>query len=224
MRRLLIVDDDMHLRKLVLAYGESEHFVCDEAVNGKIALEMARNTTYDLILLDVMMPVMEGFETLAEIRKFSQVPIIMLTARDEEYDKLLGFDLGADDYVPKPFSPKELMARVQAVLKRSGSKPSKGLHFGDLHILLQERSVTISNRALALTPKEFDLLVMLAKNERIVMTREQLLDKVWGYDYFGVVRTVDTHIKLLREHLGKHRNIIRTIWGVGYKFEYNEES
>lgn len=225
MPRLLIVDDDIHLRKLVLTYGEAEGFLCEEAENGQTALEKAESTGYDLILLDVMMPGMDGFETLGKIRTHSQVPVIMLTARDEEYDKLQGFHLGADDYVPKPFSPKELMARVHAVLKRSGAKDADtALQYGTLCIQLRARSATMAGKALSLTPKEFDLLATLAQNEHIVMTREQLLDKVWGYQYIGVARTVDTHVKTIRDQLGAYRNIIQTVWGVGYKFEYHEEA
>lgn len=225
MPKLLIVDDDTHLRKLVLTYGEVEGYICDEAENGLVALQKIQGNAFDLMLLDVMMPGMDGFETLAAIREHSQVPVIMLTARDEEYDKLLGFNLGADDYVPKPFSPKELMARIGAVLKRSGARQAVGkLCFGDLCIWPEARRVTLLEKALSLTPKEFDLLVTLVRNEQIVMKREQLLESVWGYQYMGDARTVDTHIKSLRDHLGQYRKHIQTVWGVGYKFEYTKET
>lgn len=225
MPKLLIVDDDLHLRKLVLTYAQAEHHACDEAKDGPDALRCVERNRYDLILLDVMMPDMDGFETLAEIRRHSQVPVIMLTARDEEYDKLLGFNLGADDYVSKPFSPKELMARVSAVLKRSGlTRQSGEMTFGELSIRPQARAVTVGGQPLSLTPKEFDLLVVLAEHEHIVMKREQLLERVWGYDYFGDTRTVDTHIKSLRDHLGRLRKCIQTVWGIGYKFEYHEDT
>jgi DNA-binding response OmpR family regulator len=170
-----------------------------------------------------MMPGMDGFEALAEIRKKSQVPVIMLTARNEEYDKLFGFNLGTDDYVPKPFSPKELMARVGAVLKRSGGRQDDDLRFGEFRILPGARTVILGEASLSLPRMEFELLMTLARNARIVLTREQLLNKVWGHDYYGDTRTVDTHVKSLREHLGEYRKMVQTVWGVGYKFEYKQE-
>jgi DNA-binding response OmpR family regulator len=192
-----------------------------EAANGRIAIEKANETQFDIVVLDVMMPGLDGFETLAEIRRESQVPVIMLTSRSEEYDKILGFNLGADDYVPKPFSPKELMARIRAVLKRS-TKPCDSLIFGELCISPGSRRVSAGQKVFSLPPKEFDLLLYLAQNERLVLSRENLLNRVWGYDYYGDARTVDTHIKSLREHLGDYRKAIQTVWGVGYKFEYEE--
>ena len=223
MPRILITDDDLHLRKLVLTYAQLEGHQCDEAESGEEALDKSRAASYDLIILDVMMPGMDGFETLAKLRTESQVPVIMLTARSEEYDKLLGFNLGVDDYMAKPFSPKELMARIAAVLKRSGSKTIRSYQFGSLSIIPESRTVTVNDRKLNLPPKEFDLLLKLAQNEHIVLTREQLLEAIWGYNYYGDGRTVDTHIKSLREHLGECRKIIQTVWGVGYKLEYTEE-
>lgn len=220
MAKLLVVDDDFHLRKLVLTYAELDGYQCEEAENGQKALEKVNISQYDIIVLDVMMPELNGFEILGEIRKESQVPVIMLTSCSEEYDKLLGFNLGADDYVPKPFSPKELMARIGAVLKRSGKKSCDKLTFGEFCISPGSRVVTVGEKAFNLPPKEFDLLLYLAQNEKLVLRREQLLNKVWGYDYCGDVRTVDTHIKSLREHLGHYRKVIQTAWGVGYKFEY----
>jgi len=220
MPRILIVDDDMHLRKLVLTYGEMDGYTCEEAENAALALEKIANTQYDLVLLDVMMPGIDGFELLTEIRRQSQMPVIMLTSRAEEYDKLFGFNLGADDYVSKPFSPKELMARVGAVLKRSGRKQTDQLQFGELVIEPGARSVTIGETPLTLSPKEYELLLNLSQNDRIVMSREQLLTNIWGYDYDGDTRTVDTHIKSLRQHLGDYSDLIKTVWGVGYKFEY----
>ncbi len=220
MSKLLIVDDDIHLRKLVLTYAELDGYQCEEAENGQKAIEKVNSTQFDIVVLDVMMPELDGFETLAEIRKENQVPVIMLTSRSEEYDKLLGFNLGADDYVPKPFSPKELMARIGAVLKRCGKKSSDKLTFGEFCISPGSRAVIVNEKAFNLPPKEFDLLLYLAQNERLVLSREQLLNKVWGYDYYGDARTVDTHIKSLREHLGDYRKVIQTAWGVGYKFEY----
>lgn len=219
MPRILIVDDDMHLRKLVLTYAELDGLKCEEAENGQSAIEKLKCMQFDIIVLDIMMPGLDGFETLGKIRQVSQVPVILLTSRNEEYDKLLGFNLGADDYVSKPFSPKELMARIGAVLKRSSNQLSDKLVFGELCISPGSRVVTGSDKVFNLTPKEFDLLLCLAQNEQLVLNREQLLNKVWGYDYYGDVRTVDTHIKSLREHLGDYRKVIQTVWGVGYKFE-----
>ncbi|MBS5544841.1 MAG: response regulator transcription factor [Lachnospiraceae bacterium] len=222
--RLLIVDDDLHLRKLVRTYAQLEQFQCEEAVNGQEALKLLAAHPFDMVVLDVMMPGLSGFETLSQIRKTSQVPVIMLTARSEEYDKLLGFKLGVDDYVSKPFSPKELMARIGAVLKRSNSpNPNRTLDFGELSISPESRTVILRGQNIALPPKEFDLLLKLAQNERIVLSREQLLETIWGYSYCGDSRTVDTHVKSLRDHLGDYRNVIQTVWGVGYKFEYGKK-
>ena len=222
--RLLIVDDDLHLRKLVRTYAQLEQFQCEEAVNGQEALKLLAAHPFDMVVLNVMMPGLSGFETLSQIRKTSQVPVIMLTARSEEYDKLLGFKLGVDYYVSKPFSPKELMARIGAVLKRSNSpNPNRTLDFGELSISPESRTVILRGQNIALPPKEFDLLLKLAQNERIVLSREQLLETIWGYSYCGYSRTVDTHVKSLRDHLGDYRNVIQTVWGVGYKFEYGKK-
>ena len=184
--RLLIVDDDLHLRKLVRTYAQLEQFQCEEATNGQEALKLLDAHPFDLVVLDVMMPGLSGFETLTQIRKTSQVPVIMLTARSEEYDKLLGFKLGVDDYVSKPFSPKELMARIGAVLKRSNS-PNRTLTFGELSISPESRNVTLRGQNISLSPKEFDLLLKLAQNERIVLSREQLLETIWGYSYLSLI-------------------------------------
>lgn len=223
MKQMLIVDDDPHLRALVKTYAELEDFYCVEAENSQQALEAAAATEFSIMILDVMMPGRDGFETLAELRKFTQVPVIMLTARKEEYDKLLGFNLGADDYLAKPFSPKELMARVKAILKRGSSLSAGRLKFGSLEILSLSREALVDGRPLSLTPLEFDLLLFLARNNRIVMDRNTILQKVWGYNYLGDTRTVDTHIKSLRERLGPLRKLIITIWGVGYKFHYEND-
>lgn len=222
--RLLIVDDDARLRKLVQTYAGLEAHECVEAGSGRQALELVSSQSFDLIVLDVMMPEQDGFEVLEEIRKTSQVPVIMLTARSEEEDKLLGFRLGGDDYVSKPFSPRELMARIQAVLKRNQKVPDEVIQFGGLSIFPASRTVTLNGKQLNLPPKEFDLLSNMAQNERIVFSRERLLELVWGYCYYGDGRTVDTHVKSLRDHLGPYRTVIQTVWGVGYKFEYNKES
>ncbi|MCI8755782.1 MAG: response regulator transcription factor [Oscillospiraceae bacterium] len=222
MAKILIVDDDLHLRKLVRTYAELEDFTCEEAQNGFEALEKLRGGNFDMIVLDIMMPGLDGFETMGELRKWSQIPVIVLTARDEEYDKLLGFHLGADDYVSKPFSPKELVARMKAVMKRVDKKQDEPIQYGELRVETAARTAFLGEQALSLTPKEFDLLTVLVRNEHLVLSREQLLQQVWGYDYYGDVRTVDTHIKTLREQLGPYRKWIRTVWGVGYQFEYRE--
>lgn len=221
MPKLLITDDDVHLRKLVLTYAQLEGYQCEEAENGFEALEKLRGDPFDLLVLDIMMPLLDGFETMMELRKWNQLPVIVLTARDEEYDKLLGFNLGADDYLSKPFSPKELMARIKAVLKRVGSRKEDPIRFGELCVDPVSHSASLGGAPLNLTLKEYDLLLVLMQNEHIAMNREQLLRLVWGYDYYGDNRTVDTHIKMLREHLGPCRRLIQTVWGVGYKFEYN---
>ena len=220
MAKLLIVDDDIRLRKLVRTYGEVEHYECDEAADGLAALEKLQDDHFDLVILDVMMPGLDGFETLERIRKTSEIPVIMLTARNEEYDKLTGFGLGVDDYVSKPFSPKELMARVGAVLKRNGRKMSVlSYQYKELEIHPDSRTVSISGKELILAPKEFDLLLELAKNPGTVMRRDKLLLDVWGYSYCGDGRTVDTHVKSVRDRLGPYRSMIQTVWGVGYKFD-----
>ena len=220
MSKLLIVDDDIRLRKLARTYGEVEHYECDEAADGLAALEKLQNDNFDLVILDVMMPGLDGFETLERIRKISEIPVIMLTARNVEYDKLTGFGLGVDDYVSKPFSPKELMARVGAVLKRNGKKKSVlSYQYKELEIHPDSRIASISGKELILAPKEFDLLLELAKNPGTVMRRDKLLQDVWGYSYCGDGRTVDTHVKSVRDRLGPYRSMIQTVWGVGYKFD-----
>ncbi len=222
MAKKLILGDYLHLRTLRRSYAELEDFTCEEAQNGFEALEKLRGGNFDMIVLDIMMPGLDGFETMGELRKWSQIPVIVLTARDEEYDKLLGFHLGADDYVSKPFSPKELVARMKAVMKRVDKKQDEPIQYGELRVETAARTAFLGEQALSLTPKEFDLLTVLVRNEHLVLSREQLLQQVWGYDYYGDVRTVDTHIKTLREQLGPYRKWIRTVWGVGYQFEYRE--
>ena len=225
MPTLLIADDDARLRRLIRTYAELENYTCEEAGDGRSALRIFQATPCDLVILDVMMPGMDGFETLEKLREISDVPVIMLTARTEEYDKLMGFRLGVDDCVSKPFSPRELMARVAAVLRRnSKGRTETSMTFGSLTIMPEFRIVTLDGNKLTLPPKEFELLLKLAQNERIVLSRDQLLESIWGYSYFGDGRTIDTHIKSLREHLGRYRGIIQTVWGVGYKFEYDREA
>lgn len=221
---VLVVDDEKEIRKIIKTYLVQEGIDVLEAADGSEALKVFDNEKVDLIILDVMMPKMDGWQTCKEIRKNSKVPIIMLTARGEEYDKLFGFELGVDDYVVKPFSPRELIARVKAVFQRIDMFKSEDEIYiiEDLKINIKSRVVSISEEEMILTPKEYDLLSFFVKNKGIVFSRDKILDEVWGYEFVGDSRTVDTHVKVLRERLGKKRSWISTIWGVGYKFEPGE--
>lgn len=219
---LLIVDDEPKIRELIRKYARFEGYEVDEAVNGMEAVEKCRNGQYDLVIMDVMMPELDGFSACREIRKTSQVPMLMLSARGEEYDRIHGFELGVDDYVVKPFSPKELMMRVGAILKRSGGMPRQEadvVTIGTLVVDFTARRVTLDDRVLELSPKEYDLLFYMVRNRGIALTREKLISQVWGYDFFGDDRTLDTHIKLLRRQLGDYAEKITTLRGVGYRFE-----
>lgn len=216
---ILVCDDEELIRNVIKEYLTLDSYVVDEASDGKEAVEKAKATNYDLIIMDIMMPHMDGYLACKEIKKFKNVPFIMLSARSEEYDKLIGFDLGIDDYVTKPFSPKELVARVKAVLKRSNKIEDK-LVFDGLEIDELAHEVKVDGKKVNLTPKEFELLRYLVANKNIALTREQLLINIWGYDFYGDDRTVDTHIKTLRNNLGKYRKFIVTVRAVGYKFEY----
>ena len=223
MSKLLIIDDEFRIRELIKKYAEYEGHEVDEAENGEQAVLKCRNNTYDIIIMDIMMPVMDGFQAVEQIRKFSNTPIIMLSARGEEYDRLSGFESGVDDYVVKPFSPKELMMRVAAVLRRSGAdskddSKSRFVYQG-LSIDFSARVVTVDGERVSLTPREYELLFYMVNNKGIALTREQLISKVWGYDFFGDDRTLDTHIKLLRKSLGDYASLIVTLRGVGYRFE-----
>lgn len=225
MSKILIVDDEINIRRVVREYAEFEGYEIVEASNGMEALELVKNNDFDLIVMDVMMPKLDGFSTCKEIKKYKSIPIIMLSARGEEYDKLFGFELGIDDYVVKPFSPKELMARIKAVIKRNsnqGSSVPEKLKFEGLEIDIAGREVYVDGNKASMTPKEYDLLFYLVKNKNLAMTRDKLLEEVWGYDFFGDDRTVDTHIKMLRNSLGPYRKFIITLRGMGYKFEYGQ--
>ena len=220
--KILIVDDEEMIRAVLREYIEFEGGEADEACDGMEAVKMCRDNDYDVILMDVMMPRLDGFSAVKEIRKFKQTPVIMLSARGEEYDKLFGFEIGLDDYVTKPFSPKEVMARIHAVMKRG--KPSRELSgqvydFEGLHIDMAGRSVTVDGEKADLTPKEYELLFYFVQNNGVALTRERLLNKVWGYDFYGDDRTVDTHVKMLRGNLKDYRKFIVTLRGLGYKFE-----
>ena len=223
MSKLLIVDDEANIRNVVREYAEFEEYVVEEAENGMEAIEKCRENRYDLIIMDVMMPRLDGYSASKEIRKHSNTPIIMLSARGEEYDKLFGFEIGVDDYVVKPFSPKELMARVKAVLKRGTMENPivrDKMRFEGLEIDLAGREVYVNGQKAAMTPKEYDLLFFLVRNANLALTRDKLLEAVWGYDFFGDSRTVDVHIKRLREKIKDKANwSLYTVWGIGYKFE-----
>ena len=219
MARILIVDDEQNIREVVREYCELNGYEADEAEDGMEAVEMVQKTHYDLVILDVMMPKLDGFSTCREIKRLSNVPVIMLSARTEEYDKLFGFELGVDDYVSKPFSPKELMARVKVILERGRPADTNVLRFDGLVVDVLGRTVTVDGERANLTPKEIDLLIYLLSHPNIALSRQTLLQEVWGFDYYGEDRTVDTHIKMLRRNLGRYRDRIVTVHGTGYKFE-----
>lgn len=219
MAKLLIVDDEEKIREVLRLYAEFKGHECVEAEDGMQAVKLARENNFDLILMDVMMPKLDGYYAVKEIRKFSQVPVIMLSARVEEYDRLFGFEVGVDDYVVKPFSPKEVMARVAAVLKRVNPGKGSAIVSDGLEIDIPGRNVYVDGEKVNMTPKEYELLFYLAKNKGIAISREQLLSNVWGYDFYGDDRTVDTHVKMLRSSLGKYRDKIVTLRGLGYKIE-----
>jgi DNA-binding response OmpR family regulator len=221
---ILVVDDEANIVELARIYLEKEGFRVEEASTGEEALRGFEDLSPALIILDIMLPAPDGWEVCRRIRSRSQIPIIMLTAREDEVDKVVGLELGADDYLTKPFSPRELVARVKAVLRRArpASEAEEVLHAEDLIIDASRRRVVQEDKEIDLTPREFDLLYTLALNRGIVMSRERLLERVWGYDYYGDTRTVDVHIRHMREKLGedssKPRYVV-TVWGVGYKFK-----
>lgn len=223
MAKILIVDDEEMIRNVVREYAEFEGYETDEAEDGMQAVEKCRKNDYDLIVMDIMMPKLDGYSACREIRKSKQIPVIMLSARGEEYDKLFGFELGIDDYVVKPFSPKELTARIRAVLKRAAAaeteKKSDVMRFEGLEINMPGREVIVDGVPAALTPKEYDLLFYLVRNKGLALSRDKLLEEVWGYDFYGDDRTVDTHIKMLRNSIGPYRKFIVTLRGMGYKFD-----
>lgn len=218
---ILIVDDEELIRNVIKEYSISEGYTIFEAEDGEQAIEIVKKNDIDLIVLDIMMPKLDGFKACAEIKKIKEVPIIMLSARKEEFDKLNGFELGIDDYMTKPFSPKELMARIKAVSKRN--KPSDEFRYEDLIIDYMGHTVSVEGKELKLTPKEYEILCFLVQNKNIAISRETILSKLWGYSFFGDDRTVDTHIKKLRNNLGKYRDLITTIRGMGYKFEIKDK-
>ena len=227
MYKILVVDDEVRIRSIIRKYAEFEGHTVVEAGDGMEAVRIARADDFDIIILDIMMPELDGFSACREIRKNSHVPIIMLSARGEEYDKINGFELGIDDYVVKPFSPRELMLRVEAVMKRVKRTESKEqtenqiVEFdnGGLRVDLTARIVYMDGKRVEMSPKEYDLFFYLLRNRNVALTRERLISEVWGYDFFGDARTLDTHIKLLRKSLGKYSHYVVTLRGVGYRFE-----
>lgn len=221
MYRILMVDDEEKIRAIVRKYAEFEGNEVVEAADGMEAVKLAKSQDFDIIILDIMMPELDGFSACKEIRKYKDTPVIMLSARGEEYDRIHGFELGIDDYVVKPFSPKELMMRVGAILKRrGGAQENKDVvKIGDLEVDFAGRRVTISGKPVEMTPKEYDLFFYMVRNRGIALTREKLITNVWGYDFYGDDRTLDTHIKLLRRSLGPYSKFIVTLRGVGYRFE-----
>ena len=219
---VLVVDDEKLIRDVIKEYLLLEKMNVIEAENGEDAIDKVKNNDFDIIIMDIMMPKMDGYTACREIKKIKDIPFIMLSARGEEYDKLIGFDLGIDDYVTKPFSPKELVARIKAITKRKETKEDiyqiAGIKMDNI-----AHDVYIDNNKIYLTPKEYDLLKYFIDNKNIALTRENLLSNIWGYDFYGDDRTIDTHVKTLRKHLGKYKNMIVTVRGMGYKFEYEEE-
>lgn len=221
--KILIVDDEKMIRDVIKEYCLNQNFSVDEAENGKEALTKLLTNTYDLMVLDIMMPQMDGFTMLKELPNEKRIPTIVLSARGEEYDKLSGFDLGIDDYLTKPFSPNELIARIKAIMNRYSNTLLNIYKLDSLEVNFSAHYLKIDKKQVNITPKEFEILSYLIKNKGIAISREQLLSSLWGYDYFGDDRTVDTHIKMLRNNLGKYRDHVVTVRGVGYKFVENDE-
>ena len=219
MSHILIVDDEANIREIIKKYAVFEGHEVSEASGGLEAVSICREKQFDIIILDIMMPDLDGFSVCKEIRKSCNTPVIMLSARGEEYDKIHGFEVGVDDYVVKPFSPKELMLRVAAIIKRASKSESDYVQIESLRIDFTARMVTIDGKNIDMTPKEYDLLFYMVKNRGIALTREKLISNVWGYDFFGDDRTLDTHIKLLRKNLGECASFIVTLRGVGYRFD-----
>jgi two-component system response regulator ResD len=222
--RILVVDDEEKIRHVIREYAEFEGYEVSEAKDGMEAISKCKEEDFDIIIMDIMMPKLDGFSAIKEIRKTKNTPVLMLSARGEEYDKLFGFEIGIDDYVVKPFSPKEVMARINAILSRSNKKEEENSTEGKyvykgLEVDMLARNVYVDGVKKELTPKEFELLQYLIINKNIALSREKILNEVWGYDFFGEDRTVDTHVKMLRNSIGKYRDNIITVRGMGYKFE-----
>ena len=221
--RILICDDEALIRNVIKEYLLMENIEVLEAENGLEAIEIIKKEDVDLIVMDIMMPKMDGYQAVREIKKIKDIPFIMLSARSEEFDKLIGFDIGVDDYVTKPFSPKELIARIKAVLKRTKTDAAT-YQYETLVLDDLAHEVTIDGKPVVLTPKEYDLLKYFMQNKNIALSRDTILTNIWGYDFYGDERTVDTHVKTLRNNLGKYRDVIKTVRGMGYKFDVKEKS
>lgn len=225
MFKILVVDDEEKIREVIREYAEFEGHVVVEAGDGMEAIEACEREDFDVIIMDIMMPKLDGFSAYKKIREKKDIPVLMLSARGEEYDKLFGFEIGIDDYVVKPFSPKEVMARLNVIVRRNRQSKQiedKVQRFKGLEIDMIGRSVYVDGKKIDMTPKEYDLMFYLVKHEGIALSREQILRDVWGYDFFGDYRTVDTHIKMIRNSIGPYRDYIVTVRGIGYKFEYTE--
>lgn len=219
--RILVVDDEVLIREVIKEYSLNEGYEVDEASNGKIALELIEENDYDVVIMDVMMPTMDGLTAIKELKEIKNIPVIILSARKEEYDKLQGFEIGIDDYVTKPFSPKELIARIKAVTKRS--KGGDIIKVGNIEINNISHEIKIDNKEIEMTHTQYELLKLFTTNQNVALSREMIIEHIWGYDYDADDRTIDAHIKLLRSRLGKYKNSIKTVRKVGYKFEYEEE-
>ena len=220
MFKILVVDDEKSIREVIRTYAEFEGNEVVEARDGLEAIAKVREEDFDVIVMDIMMPKLDGFSSYKEIKKIKDIPVLMLSARSEEYDKLFGFEIGIDDYVTKPFSPKELMARLNVIVNRNNKvEENNTMEFEGLKIDLDGRVVFVDDEIVELTPKEYDLLVYMVKNKNIALSRDKLLNQVWGYDFYGEDRTVDTHIKMLRNSIKEYRKFIITVRGVGYKFD-----
>lgn len=219
--KVLIVDDEILIRNVIKEYLKNDNIEYDEAEDGNVAIELTKLNNYDCIIMDIMMPKLDGYSAIKEIKKISNAKIIILSARAEEFDKLNGFDLGIDDYVTKPFSPKELIARIKAVVRRN-NETQKVLKVSTLELNELSRTLTIDNELIDLTHTQFEILTLFLKNKGIVLSRDSIIENIWGYTYEAENRTIDAHIKLLRSKLGKYKDCIKTVRGVGYKFEYKE--
>lgn len=220
MTKILIVDDEAKIREVIKEYIEFSGYESDEAEDGKEAVEKCRDNNYDLIIMDIMMPKVDGITAIKEIKKFSDTPILVLSARTEEYDRLFGFEVGADDYVAKPFSPSEVVARIKAILSRINKQDKRDrFTYENLVIDFTGRTVSVNGERKSLTPKEYDLLFYLCKRSGIAITRTELLENIWGDNFCGDERSVDTHIKMLRNNLGEYRNLVSTVRGIGYRFD-----
>ena len=220
--KVLVVDDEQLIRNIIIEYCHNEGYITDESEDGLDAIEKVKTNDYDIIILDLMMPKLDGYSAYRQIKDIKNIPTIVLSARSEEADKLLGFDLGVDDYMTKPFSPKELMARIKAIWKRNNKTDDNIFEYKTLKVDKIGHSVFINDKEVLLTPKEYNLLTYFIDNKNVALSREQLLSKVWGYDFFGDDRTIDTHIKMLRNNLGEYRDLIKTVRAVGYKFEIKD--